>query len=409
MTLKLDPQSLAVLRRIAAGYTPPETELASLNGTAEVARAFAQVPDDQRHSKGYTVLARLGLSNAQLRAVFDLPNSAVDAADGAQRGGDQLLPLRTIPALELYRREFQPRQFLVESVLAAGDVMGVFGRPKLGKSWAVLQLAQAIDAGGTWLGKRANHARLLYVALEDGQRRLHERMHIRHWEPTPDAHFICPEPGQMVLALDDGGASVERLKLTAEANGTQLIVVDTLIAAMAGKADESSNSEMGAILNPLATWVRETGRALVFVHHTTKSHADDPFNTIRGASAIRGAYDVGIVLQRELKEAEAVIHLESRDREGFSLTARFDQAHGWQYEGDGERIEAIRAGRKVVAALSQLGDDQTAAMVAKHLGITEGGARQQLNLAERDGHVTRRDGQRATNGKATDLWSLARA
>ena len=51
------------------------------------------------------------------------------------------------------------------------------GRPKIGKSWLTLNLALAVASGGVALGKIPVEAgQVLYLALEDGQRRLQKRL-----------------------------------------------------------------------------------------------------------------------------------------------------------------------------------------------------------------------------------------
>jgi RecA-family ATPase len=51
------------------------------------------------------------------------------------------------------------------------------GKPKLGKSWLALSLAEAIAAGGVAFGvKRVEQGKTLYLALEDNHRRLQGRL-----------------------------------------------------------------------------------------------------------------------------------------------------------------------------------------------------------------------------------------
>ena len=162
---------------------------------------------------------------------------------------------------------------------------------------------------------------------------------------------------------------------------------------------------MGEIVNRLASLAHTTDAAIIFTHHLTKNTSEDPFDAIRGAGAIRGAYDVGFVLQRKQKEREALLCVESRDIEVEDMTISFDGATGWSHEGDGTRIESIRAGRKVVAALANLGDRQTAEAIGQYLSITPQAAGQQLRLAERD-KLVRREPDTTARGKKPDLWSL---
>jgi RecA-family ATPase len=51
----------------------------------------------------------------------------------------------------------------------------VAAAPKLGKSWLVLSLGLAVASGTLFLGVLVEQRPVLYLALEDGQRRLQER------------------------------------------------------------------------------------------------------------------------------------------------------------------------------------------------------------------------------------------
>ena len=50
------------------------------------------------------------------------------------------------------------------------------GRPKAGKSWLALNLAEAIANGGKVLGVDVEQGDVLYLALEDNPRRLQQRL-----------------------------------------------------------------------------------------------------------------------------------------------------------------------------------------------------------------------------------------
>src|SRR5438552_1086519 len=67
-------------------------------------------------------------------------------------------------------------RYVIPGLLPEGAALFV-GRPKLGKSWLMLALAIAKASGGAALGKvRVDASDVLYVALEDTERRLQDRM-----------------------------------------------------------------------------------------------------------------------------------------------------------------------------------------------------------------------------------------
>jgi KaiC/GvpD/RAD55 family RecA-like ATPase len=306
----------------------------------------------------------------------------------------------------LFDEQFAPREFIVDGLIQRGDFVLLAGRPKSGKSWLVLQIAQAIDTGADFLGKSTIKTKVLYLALEDGERRVAERLHIRKWKPeNASLTFSC-------LSFDDdhgaAGPGLDQLFNTILENQFGLVIIDTLRKALSGKNDESDNAAMGAILYQIADFAHRHGVTIILTHHTTKGNADDPFATIRGAGAIRGAYDVGIVLQRDPKEKEAALHIESRDIDADGMTIKFDKSQGWIYEGSADALEKIRGGRRVIAAMKEMGGDNlTTTDIAKHMGISYQAVHKQL-VGALDKRYVKRDIRESDKkgGKRIDVWSL---
>ena len=310
--------------------------------------------------------------------------------------------LAIVSGAELAAKKYPPRQFIVDGFIQRGNLVLFAGKPKTGKSWILLQLAHELDAprGGLFLNKPTSPAKVLYLALEDGERRIHERLAIRNWTPI-SAHFYSSG----MLPLDGGGMA----QLRATAADFDVVIVDSLRVACGAKVEENNNEVMGAILQALADFAHETEKVVIVVHHLTKASYEDAFDGIRGAGSIRQAYDVGVVMQRKKGEKEAKLVVESRDAEINDMTISFEGGStGWKYEGDGERLETIRAGKAVVKALSELGGEAAVAELASHLKITPQAVGQQLNAAEREGLVTRRDDpdDAGKKKKPRSLWAI---
>ena len=322
----------------------------------------------------------------------------------AARRGDGRPPDEMFETAEQFNAANDPPlTFLVDGLLARGQLAVLGGRAKSGKSWLVAQLAQALDTGRPFLGRAVTPARALYLPLEDKRARLKRRAGLLGWTPaTTTFRYKIP-------LLNDGDGQVgPGLQLIDQvARDFDVILIDTLIATLDGKVSENDNTSMGAIINALADIAHAAPCAIVVVHHTSKGMSDDVFNLLRGASAIRGAYDVGLMMDRRQGEREAVLHIEARDFQSGGLTIRQrDDGSGWDVVGDAKVITQIRAGRNVIAALEELGGDVTNEEIAEFLQLTRQAVSQQLRLAERDGLVTRKAGQYIGKGRPKELWSL---
>ena len=374
-------------------------------GTAVVKRVYesvAMVEDENGRVYGLTGGVLRRMSGAQLPVISSSTTTATPLL--ATDGGSTVYKPTVQLVSELLAQEFPPLVFLVDGVLAKGHLAMLGGRPKAGKSWFLLQLAQAIDGGLPFLGYDTRRGRVLYVALEDGARRVHRRCHLIKWKPTPGAAVLLS-----IAYLDGQGdlgpglTQIEQL-----APDYDLIMVDTLISAVSPRAKENDNNLMGSIQNELARIAHANDTAILINHHTTKGTAEDVFGMLRGAGAIRGAYDVGMLLERKQGEREAVLHFESRDAEISALTIRqLENGAGWENLGAALEIKNIRAGRRVVEILQAAGGDElTIVDIAKQLAVSPQAAGAQLRNAERDGLVSRRSESRAGSLKPIDLWCL---
>lgn len=312
------------------------------------------------------------------------------------------LGLKSIPIKDLLDKPFAPLTFLADELIAQGHLVMLGGRPKSGKSWLVLQLAKALDLHQSFLGKSTLPARVLLIALEDGERRVYQRCNIIKWQPK-NAH-VCFD----IAPFDNNGAIGPGLKqIEANAPDFDLIIIDTLIATLSGKANENDNAQMGQVINELARIAHTTDTAILVVHHTGKGQSDNVFDLLRGASALRGGYDVGMLLDRKQDEKEAVLHVESRDVDLSNMTIRQSaNGAGWECLGNGSVINELRAGRKVVKAMLEQGDGQTVKELAKMLGVSESAVSAQLNNAEKYDYVKRETADPDGEGRPKDIWYL---
>jgi len=79
-------------------------------------------------------------------------------------------------AIDLLAAKFAPTRVVVERLMAAGLTL-IVGKPKTGKSRLVLAIGTAVALGGYALGGLAvERGKVLYLALEDGEKRVQTRL-----------------------------------------------------------------------------------------------------------------------------------------------------------------------------------------------------------------------------------------
>src|SRR5262245_55147261 len=78
-------------------------------------------------------------------------------------------------AEQLLELDIPPYKWVVSDLVPEGLIV-LAGRPKMGKSFLVLDIAYAVSTGGKALGVfQVSPGQVLYLALEDGLRRLQQR------------------------------------------------------------------------------------------------------------------------------------------------------------------------------------------------------------------------------------------
>jgi hypothetical protein len=276
-------------------------------------------------------------------------------------------PKRTIPPLmtaaELLALELPPLNPVVADLIVPG--LNVFAGPyKLGKSWLALQMGHQVATGGNLFNRPTSQGRVMYYALEDGQRRLQARLN--HQGITPLDNLML---GYQLPRMDAGGVDYLAQQLDRYSD-TRLVIIDSFARFKPTKHNGNSNaydvdSQLGDTLQRLAL---ERDVALVLITHLRKMPADDVFDTITGSVGIPGVADALIVLKRKRGEQDGVLHVTSRDFEEREDALRFDRETGtWHMLGNAAEYALTKQRRLVLEAVRALGV-ASPTNVAEYLG-----------------------------------------
>jgi hypothetical protein len=230
---------------------------------------------------------------------------------------------RIFSAAALQTMTFPPLKFILPDLVPEGATLLV-SRPKLGKSWLVLDIAIATAAGRFTLGTlKPSAGDVLYLALEDGKRRLQRR--ITKVLPT----FSITWPDNLKMATewpraDQGGlADIERW-LQAHPNA-RLVIVDTL--AQFRKLSTGKGQlypEDYAAISGLQKLASKYNVGIIIVHHDRKSEADDIFDTVSGTLGLTGAADTILIMKRQA--GAVTLYVRGRDIEEAEMAMQFDKS-----------------------------------------------------------------------------------
>ncbi len=206
------------------------------------------------------------------------PKFEDDAAD-CDEGNKTKPPEKLIEyPSEIYLDEILERNAnaLVKGILAPGEISIMYGESTAGKSFVALDLAYHVALGRYWHGLKVKQAPVVYFSFE-GNEGFRKRMIAAEKclgaAGEQFGRFVPP----LSLAKDLAGKRgvkkvIEAIKEVSADAGRPvgLIVIDTLVRAVAGD-NENDAAEMMAFLEKRAAVIaKETGAAVLIIHHTNK-------------------------------------------------------------------------------------------------------------------------------------------
>ncbi|MCC6888919.1 MAG: AAA family ATPase [Hyphomicrobiales bacterium] len=269
-------------------------------------------------------------------------------------------------ASELQEIKLKPLRYVVPGLIPEG-VSLLVSRPKLGKSWLMLDVCIAIATGQPTLGALTPPTGdVLYLALEDGMRRLQRRM--AALMPQPNA----PWPHRLALATEwrrtnEGGLDDIRGWCLATENPVA-VVVDTLERFRARRAAKAAYQLCYDAVAELQRIAIEHQIAIIIVHHERKTSADDPFYSIAGTLALSGAADTLLLLKHEARGD--VLYVRGRDVDDSETRMLFDRDRcRWLLCGPPEEAGRSKERDAVLALLTQASAPLDVERIAKALGL----------------------------------------
>jgi AAA domain len=271
---------------------------------------------------------------------------------------------------KLCDEQFPDVRYVVPGIIPEGVTL-LASRPKLGKSWLILQTATAIATGTASLATsdQPTHGDVLYVALEDNKRRLKRRL----------AKYFGAQrenwPKQLALftkwrRLDQGG--IEDLREWCKSvNKPTLIAVDTLKKVRKPKGRNQSDYDADyEACEGLMELAREfPGLSIIVAHHDRKMDADDVFDTVSGTLGLTGGVDTIAIIRRSAKGI--TLHVEGRDLiDAVEKAVRFDrETCRWTILGDAAEVQRSADRSRVLAALQNAPEGLSTSEIISAAGL----------------------------------------
>jgi len=255
-----------------------------------------------------------------------------------------------ITAKDLQTKTFAPVRIILPRLIPEGVTI-LAGKPKIGKSWLQLDIGLAVASDRFVLGaEKPVQGDCLYLALEDNQRRLKERLDKILQNTTAPQRLELRTDWRRV---DQGGLEDIR-EWCRSVEKPRLILIDTLavIRPVAGRNEQAYAADYRA-LQGLQKLAGELQLGIVVTTHLRKAPSeDDPFDEVSGTLGLTGAADTIVVMKRH--SGMTKIYVRGRDIQEGEFAAEFNtQTCRWRLVGDAVEVFRSEARRAVATALKE--------------------------------------------------------
>ena len=205
-------------------------------------------------------------------------------------------------------------EWLVNGMIAKGDTTLLVGEPNVGKSWVSLSLAVAVANGDDrWIKWGLKHqGKVLYVDEENPHDVVYHRLRQLGLKDHSNMRYLHRQGVRLDRQFD-------RFLDEAVTYQPSLIVLDSLTRLHT--QDENNAGAMAGLFNDsINVLTKETGAAIIVLHHTNKGDSNSSYTRTRGSSDIGAAVDCGLEARAESPGRFGLIHFKSRRKQAGEVT-----------------------------------------------------------------------------------------
>ena len=242
-------------------------------------------------------------------------------------------------AESLCSRYVEPPKYIVPGLITYGITI-LASPPKFGKSWMCLDMALSVATGTEFMGLETSKDGVIYLALEDGDYRLKDRMmKVANGRSIPGNLYLVKE----APILRDGLLKKIKALICSKKDHIGMIIIDTLqkIRGVAGKTEGAYGYDYRELAQ-VHQFALDMGLAIVLVHHLNKVGDNSDFvSRLNGTTGISGAADTIITLTRASRGAdETKMSITGRDIQERVLIIKLDVGHfRWICLGEEKSLE----------------------------------------------------------------------
>ncbi|MCV9940935.1 helicase RepA family protein [Boseaceae bacterium BT-24-1] len=217
-------------------------------------------------------------------------------------------------------------EYLIDGWISAGDKSIIGGPSRSGKSFLGIHASMCIARGTPFFGNAVKQGLVVYQAGEGARGVRRKRL------PAYRKHFNIPDDEDVPFELltsevDLYRADGDTRPLIDEINAIKAeypdlplaaTVIDTLATATGG-ADENSGKDMGTVMKNIALIQKETGAAVILIHHLNSSGTK-----LRGHTSIYANVDQVIMVTRDEVTKIRTARLDKMKDDEDGVTLKFE-------------------------------------------------------------------------------------
>ncbi len=309
------------------------------------------------------------------KANGSMPELLVKFGEAIGAAANSYSPEITLPnAANLLTQTLAETAWAVPEMLPAGfTILG--GKPKMGKSWLALQISLAVCSGGKIFGRDVPQGKVLYLALEDGPKRLQKRLKIQGWDAESAKnldYLFLREFMAKIGPLHQGGS--QALAARIEQAGYKMVVIDTVGRSLPGLKSQNEYQAVSDAFGPIQEMAISHDCSVLGIDHHNKlaggsGVTPDAVNDVQGSISKGGIADAVWGLYKSRTKTEALLQIDGRDiEEIMSLAVRMDrETAAWQCDGDYYEKKQSEARQAILDALADEGA-MLASEIAGHIG-----------------------------------------
>ncbi|MGD9923657.1 MAG: AAA family ATPase [Variibacter sp.] len=299
-------------------------------------------------------------------------------------------PKPTVPttvqsAATLQAKQFAEVKYVVPGYVAEGCTI-LAGKPKIGKSWLMLDAGLAVAGGGEVLGAKAEEGDVLYLGLEDNERRLKTRI-----GKILGPFAAWPARFQYATTWERDTLGVANIRSWIESvSQPRLVVVDVLARFRAPAGSQNAYDADYAAISGLQQLAAEKNLAIVIVHHLRKSAADsDPFDRVSGTLGLSGAADSVLIIDRD-GTGGTVLYGRGRDIEEIETAIQLDRGRcRWQVLGAAAEVRRSDERKQIIKVMQDAGAPMARLDIARATRMAVNTVDQLLWKMTRDGEIAK--------------------